>query len=367
VKISENHSTTVRLNGQDYLYFGGTNYLGLAHRPELMQAAATAFERYGFSTGASRLTSGENDLLVELEEELARFAGAQSAVVLPAGFLSNQAVVDAIDSLVDVWIVLGQAHGSIISALSHSKKQILVHDKDLDGKTLKEQYCLPEHFRLGVFAEPLAPLTGHIHDLSALCHGLSQSDILIVDEAHTFGVLGDNGKGALEHFRLNRFANKLIRTGTFSKALGSYGGFAAADEEVVLQIKQNSSCVKGSTSLSPPVCAAALEALRLIQSDKEGTIRKLKSNIEFLNAELSKMGFDEHSETCFPIYYVENSPQIARLKNELMDRGIYVPSVTSYFAGFCEIGLRWTIQAGHSREQLQRLLDQIAHYARSRV
>src|ERR1700677_3640700 len=98
--IEANKSTTVTVDGIEYIYFGGTNYLGLAHRPELMQASARAFEKYGFSAGASRLTSGENDLMLQLEKELSDFANAESAVVLPAGFMSNAVVVDAIEDLV---------------------------------------------------------------------------------------------------------------------------------------------------------------------------------------------------------------------------------------------------------------------------
>ncbi len=361
--LSENHSTTVQVNGKEYIYFGGTNYLGLAHRPELMKAAQAAFERYGFSTGASRLTSGENDLMLELEKELAQFAGADGAVVLPAGFLSNQAVVEAIDAKVDIWIVQSHRHGSIMSALAHSNKPRLVHEESAPGKSLREQYSLPAHFTLAVFAEPITPLVGELADLKALCGGLKSSDYLIVDEAHSFGVLGENGKGAREQFNLQELDNHLIRTGTFSKALGSYGGFVLAANEVILQIKQNSTCLRASTSLPAPVCAAALEALRLMQKDRGETIDKLKKNIKMLNEALCDLGLENHGNNCVPIYYLENSQAVARLRDALPSAGIFVPSITSYFAGFCEIGLRWTIQSGHSHNQLQSLIDQIAIHA----
>src|ERR1700751_5980330 len=117
-----NRSTSVTIGGKDYLYFGGTNYLGLAQRRELIEAADKAFAAFGFSAGASRLTSGEHELLLSLEEELSQFAGAQRSVVLPAGFMSNQVMVDALDQSVDIWVMDRTAHASIQSALRTSRK-----------------------------------------------------------------------------------------------------------------------------------------------------------------------------------------------------------------------------------------------------
>src|SRR5262249_54662437 len=117
-----NHSTAVTIGGKEYLYFGGTNYLGMAHRRELIEATDRAFEAFGFSAGASRLTWGKNELLLSLEEEQAKFANAERSVVLPAGFLSNQVVVDALDEVIDIWVMSKQAHSSIQSALRLSRK-----------------------------------------------------------------------------------------------------------------------------------------------------------------------------------------------------------------------------------------------------
>ena len=99
--IEANNSTSVTVDGVTYAYFGGTDYLGLAHRPELMRAAEKAFQSYGFSAGFSRLTSGESDLLLQLEDSLSEFARSEAALVLTAGYMSNFAVVDALDGVVE--------------------------------------------------------------------------------------------------------------------------------------------------------------------------------------------------------------------------------------------------------------------------
>jgi len=362
VPIEENKSTSVTLDGKQYLYFGGTNYLGLAHRPELLRAATAAFEKYGFSAGASRLTSGENDLMLSLEKELAAFARSENSVVLPAGYLANSAVVDGIDDQIDAWVIQEQTHGSIKSALAMSRRQVIT-DSPAKGGSLRERHALPDSWKLGIFAEPVEPMTGRLLDCKALEQSARKSDFIILDEAHSFGYLGDDGVGALQHFNL-KHGSRLIRTGTFSKALGSYGGFVVGSDEVVSAIKQKSHIYKSSTALTPVVCAAAAEALRLVVSDKVNTVDKLKSNIAFLNGSLEKLGCTDFRNNNVPIFYLRNSIEIAKLRESLPACGIYVPTVGSYFADFCQIGLRWTIQAGHSIEQLELLLAQIDAHVR---
>lgn len=358
MQIEANRSTSITIDGKDYLYFGGTNYLGLAHRRELWDAAALAFERYGFSSGASRLTSGESDLLLSLEAEFAAFLEAEASLVLPAGFMTNTAVADALNDQVDYWIVSKFAHGSIKSALAQSDKvlfvdQIMSQSGGTDRRSLRGRLGLPD-CRLGFFVEPVDPLLGGLTDVANLVSALPNGDFLILDEAHSIGVLGENGRGALEHFDLKPLAN-IIRTGTFSKAFGAQGGFIAATKQIIDLIKSKSSSFKVSTPLTPVACAASREAIRLVLRDRENTITKLHANINYVNDALSKIGlpFEKHS---VPIYHLVENPEVKRLREELPRKGLYLPTVTSYFADFCEIGLRWTVQAGHTQEQLDKLL-----------
>jgi 8-amino-7-oxononanoate synthase len=364
--LSANQSTTVKIDDKEYLYFGGTNYLGLAHRPELFEASARAFQRYGFSSGASRVTSGENEELLGLERELAEFALADSAIVVPAGFLANQLVVDSLEDEIDVWITAKQPHASIVSALRLSRKQSIA--VELDDLTqhlpLREKLGLPVDARIAVFAEPVEPLAGRLIDVSALWNALGKTGYLILDEAHSLGVIGENGRGAQEKFELPAHAPRLIRTGTFSKAFGAYGGFIIGGTSVINEMKERAAAFKGSTSLPPLVCAAAREALRLLVSDRSGTLERLNANIHYLNDQLEKMCAKSAELSSFqpasgPIFYLPSAPSVSRARELLLERDIYIPTIASYFGDLCAIGLRWTIQATHSRVELKKLVDTI--------
>ncbi|HEY9775163.1 MAG TPA: aminotransferase class I/II-fold pyridoxal phosphate-dependent enzyme [Planktothrix sp.] len=404
--IQENRSTSVTIDGKDYVYFGGTNYLGLSRRPELMRAGAAAFEKYGFSAGASRVTSGESDLILLLESNLCAFALSEAALVVPAGYMANSMVVDGIDDMVDAWVILPNAHSSIKTPLRQNGKPIITYSDDLDGTSIRERNSIDSESRLAYILEPVDPLTGELFDLNSLVPKLRKHDFLILDEAHSFGVLGDCGRGALEHFALidsfqkhavgtgggapvagigtdNRAAHgamainvvaearrrgalqapsALIRTGTFSKAIGTYGGFILASADVISQVKQRSGGYKASTALSPVVAGATIEAIRLIQSDRATTVDQLKHNIKLLNGILHELGVDQYRHNAVPIYYLRNSSAITKLREDLPSRGIYIPTVTNYFAEYCEIGLRWTIQAGHTNEHFRFLQQEFSRH-----
>jgi 7-keto-8-aminopelargonate synthetase-like enzyme len=218
---------------------------------------------------------------------------------------------------------------------------------------------------LGYFAEPIDPLLGTLFDLPALHSTLDKSDVLVLDEAHSFGVLGEHGRGALEHFNIKP-STQIVRTGTFSKAFGAQGGFILADAQQIDKIKRTSNSFKVSTPLSPVSCAASRESLRLVAKEPQSTIKKLKANIEYANSRLSADGFPQMAANVVPIYHLPDSPAVRNLRERLPGMGMYLPSVTSYFADFCEIGLRWTLQAGHDREQLDKLFDAISEACSSR-
>ncbi|MGH9553471.1 MAG: aminotransferase class I/II-fold pyridoxal phosphate-dependent enzyme, partial [Terriglobales bacterium] len=141
--------------------------------------------------------------------------------------------------------------------------------------------------------------------------------------------------------------------------LGTYGGFVVANEEVTDLIRKNSGAFKDSTALPPMICAASRESIRLIQEDQKRTVLALQENIDCINKQLVDLGSPQYSGNCVPIFYLRNSPTVAKLRTELPSHGIFAPTVTNYFAEYCEIGLRWTIQAGHTEEQLNRLMHHI--------
>lgn len=353
--LSGNRATHVSIAGKEYLYFGGSNYLGLAHRPELLEEAISAFETYGLSSGASRLTSGENELLLRLEKELSAWSASESALVLPAGFMSNQAVLEGVDGDVDVWIIKKNAHASIQQAIKLTRKPVVLDEAPEDEKPLHERLGVDASKRLGVFLEEVDPLTGRLLNTENTICKLRDQDIVIVDEAHSFGVIGENGRGSFEHYALDHAAN-LIRTGTFSKAFGTYGGFVLSSRAISESIKSKSLCFKGSTSLPPLVCAATLASLNLIQDKEAALLESLRKNIQHLFEGLRSLNFEPVNSPEMPIFYLNASEATDRCLKLLPDESISIPQVGSYFAGSGSIGMRWTLQAGHSIEDLDKLL-----------
>lgn len=345
VLIEENRGTKVTIDGQPFTYFGGTNYLSMAHRQELIDAGIEAFKTYGFSCSASRLTSGENDLLLELERELAAFADFEAAVALPAGFMSNLAVVDALDERVDGWLIQPYAHGSIRSALATSDKPCFTL-----GVNETEDYA---GLRLGIFAEPINPMTGELTNVPELFECAVPRSYIVLDEAHSFGVLGDHGSGATEHFRISNKAY-VISTGTFSKAIGAYGGFVVATSEIVEAIKEKSASYRGSTPLTPVATAAVLASLRFIRANHAATIEALRKNVSTINIRLQNCGVEKDSPV--PIFYILNPLDLPDLEEKLRANGLFVPPVGSYFTAACDLACRWTVQAAHSSEEIDALL-----------
>jgi 8-amino-7-oxononanoate synthase len=359
VIIQENRSTSIVIDGKSYVYFGGTNYLGMAHRPELLRAATEAFDKYGFSAGAARSTSGESDLLLDLEKQLADFSRCEGAIVLSAGYMSNFAVVDALEGLVDAWLIQDYAHGSIRSALAQSRKSILTFKSYPRPDSIREALGLSPTARIGTFVEPINPLTGEMVDLPKIAASIGEADFLILDEAHSFGVLGATGIGAVEHFNISQKSNVII-TGTFSKAIGTMGGFVIARDGIIRRIKENSNCYKASTPLSPVAVAATRESLRLLQEDRSGTIDRLKHNIEFVNKGLVKLEQRSFKRNAIPIYSLPYSANSNAVQQDLRNAGFYLPPMGNYFGASNGSATRWTIQAGHTQQELQGLLSLIA-------
>ena len=140
-----------------------------------------------------------------------------------------------------------------------------------------------------------------------------------------------------------------------------------ASSDIISQVKQKSGGYKASTALSPIVTGATIVALKLVQEDRENTVDRLKTNLKTMNALLCELGIDHYRDNCVPIFYLRNSAAITKLREQLPERGIYIPTVTSYFAEFCEIGLRWTIQAGHTEDHFRFLHSELARHLRDVV
>jgi len=352
--IESNHSTEIQIGGRRYTYFGGTNYLGLAHHPALLAAAQSTFSHFGLSPGAARSTSGDHSEICALEKDLAAFCKTDSAVVLPAGYLSNSAVYEGLDATVDAWMVRNNAHSSITMTLERSKKPVIVFKIEELSPSFRREHNL-EGKRLGIFCEPVDIVTGQLQDLVKIAHFADKSDLIVIDECHSLGVLGDTGRGITEHLSDFKTPAKVLRTGTFSKAFGAYGGLIVGDHAALDAIR-GVKLVNGSTPLPAVICAAGKMALKLVH-DQPSLIAGLKKNVSYVNSALVGMGYLQFRNNVVPIFSLADSEKMGKTKEALTKNGIFLPSIAAYpTASGIRIGLRWTVQAGHTKEQLNSLI-----------
>lgn len=349
------------LEGRRVLMLGSNNYLGLTTHPKVREAATEAIRKYGTSMTGSRLVNGSMKLHRELEERLAEFHGADSALVFTTGYqvnlaacaalLSNKKTVAVIDrndhaSIYD-GVRLGVAVGARMLRFKHSDPaaldRVLSELDDQDGALVITD---------GVFS-----IEGEIARLPELLEVTKRHKArLFVDDAHALGVIGPNGRGTAAHFGIEGQVDLI--GGTFSKALASIGGWLVGDRKVLDYIQHFASSFMFQASAAPPNVAAAMAALQVMQ-EESWRIDKLRENFTYMRDELKKMGWDVgRSETAIVPLYVRQDLRTIMMWKELLDTySIYTNPFISPGVPPKSACLRTSYMATHSREQLDRALE----------
>jgi 8-amino-7-oxononanoate synthase len=356
--------TQVSVSGQPRLSFCSNDYLGLAGHPALAMAAGEAAARDGFGASASRLVSGDLPALRLLETRLARFLGRQAALVFASGYQTNLGVVTALAGPDDVIVSDALNHASIIDGCRLSRARIVVYphtDAAAAARLLGE--ATGARRRLLV-TESLFSMDGDAAPLRALAQAANDHDaVLIVDEAHAFGVLGPEGRGLCAAAGVE--PDVLI--GTLGKALGSAGGFAAGSRVLRELLVNRARSFVFATALPPPVAAAALAALEIVDS-QEGNQRRarLRAHAERLSAALAGLRPDgvpgPSSLPMGPIQPFIVGPDRGALAASaaLAARGIFVPAIRPPTVPVGSARLRITLSASHAPTDLDRLLETLA-------
>ena len=341
----------------EFLFFGGNNYLGLANRLELANATVAATRRYGTSAGGSRVTTGTIDLHQALENKVAEFKGAEDACVFSCGYLGTRIILQALMDDGDPLVIDDQAHPSILDGIPFkaTKVEFFAHndaadlDRALAGKT--SAVVVLEGL---TWAGEIAPLDDIISVIER------HEALLVVDDAHASGILGEHGRGTPEHFAIE--SNRIIQVETFSKAYAAQGGFIAAPRVVCEQIREQSVAYQGSTSMAPPAVGAALAAVVMVMKEPDRR-RKLEANAAHLTGRLRSIGFDiphRGAPIACPAGLAEE--QINRLHAVLHDHHICVP-VVRYPTENSPPRLRFTVSAEHEPRDIERLCDLLERHA----
>ena len=345
----------IQIDGKKLLNFCSNNYLGLANNPEMKKAAIEAIEKYGIGPGAVRTIAGTMTLHRELEEKLAKFKKAEAVITFQTGFVANLAVTPALVGENDLIFSDELNHASIIDGCRLSKAQVIrfahADAKDLEVK-LK---AAPKYVKKLVITDGVFSMDGDIAPLDKIYEVSSKyGAMLMVDDAHGEGVLGNSGRGIVDHFGLHGKVD--VEVGTMSKAFGVMGGLAAGKKEVIEWLSQRGRPFLFSSAMTIPDVAACIAAVGLLEKS-ENLVKKLWENADYLRAGLKKLGFDTgiSISPIIPVMLGEN--KLAQdMSRELFAEGLFAKAIVYPTVPQGKARIRVMNSAGHSKEQLDQAL-----------
>jgi 8-amino-7-oxononanoate synthase len=346
------------LDGRRVVQFASNNYLGLASHPRVCGAAKSALDAWGAGAGASRLVGGGTLAVhAELEQALAAFKGVPAALVFATGSMANTGLLATLASDKDLVLLDKACHATLYDGARQSGAALrrFAH-QDLARLDAELKRSATGHRRRIVVVEAVYSMDGDVAPLPALLEMAARHQaLLVVDEAHSTGVLGPGGRGILEHFSLAPQPH-LVLTGTLSKSLGSLGGFVAGPAALIETLVNRCRSFIYATALPGPCAAAALEALRIITQEPVHLAR-LRSRREALASGLQSLGWDcgPSQSPILPILTGGPAETLA-LEQKLWRAGYYVPAMRppTVPAGACR--LRLSVNAEHSDAHIEGVL-----------
>jgi 8-amino-7-oxononanoate synthase len=357
-RIEESRDTEVVVDGHRKVMVGSNNYMGLTHEPRILEAAKQALYRYGSGNTGSRFLNGNLDLHDQLEEELADFVGKEEALVFSTGYQTNLGAIGAL---------VGRNDGVYLDKLDHACIQDgarlgfgdihRFRHADMDHLERLLAAADPERGKLLV-VDGVYSMEGDIADLPSLVRLKSRYGAgLMVDDAHSLGVLGRTGAGTAEHFGLTDQVD--LMTGTFSKSLASIGGFVAAKAEIIDYLRNTSRALIFSASMPPASVATVLKALEIIRTEPERRER-LWANTRRMREGLAAEGF-EIGPTETPIIPILIGPmeKTFRVWRALFEQGVFTNPVVPPAVPEGSCRLRTSYMATHTDEQLDFVLEKI--------
>ena len=353
---------TARIGGREVVSFTSFDYLGLACHPDVTRAAKQAIDRFGCSASASRMVGGNNTILDDLDAELARFLGTERAVVFPCGYGTNASVFNHLFGAGDLILYDELAHNSIMQGAGASKagKRSFRHNdhEQLDGllRDLRSQYK-----RVVVAIEGVYSMDGDYPDLPKFIEVKKRHDALLyVDEAHSLGTMGPEGRGICDFFGVDPAEGDLWM-GTISKALGAGGGYLAGAERLIHYLGYTTPAFVFSTACSPPNAAAALEGLRVIQREPWRVTRLRERSELFLKlAADCDLDTGESGNTPVIPVIVGSSSRAILVSQMLLERGINARPILYPAVRESAARVRFFITSEHSEEQIVQTVEAVA-------
>src|SRR6202142_2419538 len=353
-----------RFDGHEVINLSSNNYLGLTTHPKLRRRALEATEKWGVGSGAVRTIAGTMSIHMELEEKIARFKNVEPSGVFQSGFTANAGTVSAILGREDIIISDALNHASIIDGCRLSRAEIKVFPhKDVEAceailKEIAARKCHKLLITDGVFS-----MEGDIAPLPQLVELAEKYGcIMMIDDAHSSGVLGRNGRGTVDHFGLHGRVD--IQVGTLSKAVGVLGGYVCGSRDLIEFLYHRARPFLFSTSHPPGVAAACLAAFEILENEPE-RIEKLWDNTRYFKAALKNAGFDTgQSETPITPIMVGEAKMAHAFSAALFENGLFATGIGFPTVPEGKARVRTIVTATHTREMLDRAAEILTSVAK---
>lgn len=356
--ISSGQDPVVQMNGKSVLMFGSNSYLGLSDDPRLKEAAIEAIKKYGTSCSGSRFLNGTLDIHIELEEKLAKLVGKEEAITFSTGFQTNLGTVSCLSFRNSFVFLDALDHACIIDGarLGFGKIFKFPHNnmKGLEQKLRMVPIKAPKLIAVdGIYS-----MEGDLAPLDEICRLAEKYNAaILVDDAHAFGVIGENGRGTASHFGLTDKVDLIM--GTFSKSFGSLGGFIAGSCNVMNYIKHNARSLIFSASMPPANVAAVSKAIDIMLSEPE-RIENLWKLTRHAHEEFRKRGFDiGRTESPIIPLFVRDTVKALTAVRLALDAGIFITPVIPPAVPQDSVIIRFALMATHSMEQLDEAIEKI--------
>ncbi|CAN5673787.1 pyridoxal phosphate-dependent aminotransferase family protein [soil metagenome] len=361
--IEASYDTEVVIRGERKIMVGSNNYLGLTHHPKVLEAAEQALKRYGSGCTGSRCLNGTLDLHEQLEERLARFVRQDAALVFSTGFQANLGVISSLVGRDDHIFSDKLNHASIVDGARLSFGTVHRFPHGNLRALEKELARTPSEAGKLIVTDGIFSMEGSIADLpGVMALAESYGAEVLVDDAHSFGVLGEFGGGTAQHFHLEDRVSLVMAT--FSKSLASIVGMIAGPEDVIHYLKHHARTLIFSASNPPASVAASLAALDVIEEEPERRVQ-LWHNTHRMQDGLRSLGFDiGASETPIVPVHVGDLEQMFVFWKQMFDAGVFTNPVTPPAVPEDSCRLRISLMATHTDDQIDAVLDAFATIGR---
>lgn len=354
--ISTPQSKNIQIDSAKKLLFSSNDYLNLANNAEVKQAAATAALTWGAGTGGSRLTTGTNELHVQLERKLAAFKGTEAALLFNTGYTANLGVLSCLADAETVIFSDEYNHASIIDGCRLSKAKIVVY-KHNDMQDLEQKIQTTACSKGIIVSDSVFSMDGDIVNLPQLTAlGKKYNLFTIIDEAHATGVIGSSGKGAVQHYNYTCAPDLII--GTLSKALGSEGGFACGSKVIIDYLVNKARSFIFSTSQNPASLGAALKSLEILTASA-APVAALQDNVRYFQQSLQRKGISVTAETAIIPLIIGSEKTALQIAQELYEAGFLISAIRYPTVAKNTARLRIALMSTHTHDELDRLAEAI--------